>query len=192
MKVLCVDDDPFNLTFFVEATLKLEIPDLEALTAVSGKAALELLDSKRIDFMILDNKLPDISGIEVLQQCKRSHPTVEVLMVTGHASIEMAVEAMKEGARDFIEKPIRLALLHEKMLNIIDLLKRAREAEECRCAKETIEAGAQHDIWLLENGISAMKQCQDQVMGIIESGCSDSEKIERIKQEICRFKGRMC
>jgi DNA-binding NtrC family response regulator len=160
---------------------------MEVLTAVSGKDALEIAERKRIDSMILDNRLPDISGIEVLQKIKQLHPHIEVLMVTGHASIETAVEAMKAGARDYIEKPVRLALLHEKMLTIIELLKRRQEAEDYNLAKDSMEADAHRDISSLNNAITQMKQCREKVIGIIDSDRSDDDKVELIRQEISRF-----
>ncbi len=191
MKFLCVDDDPFMLQFFVEAVMKLELPDCEVVTAVSGESALQILGQKTIDVMILDKKLPDISGIEVLRRCRRIQSGIEVLVVTGHASVETAVEAMKAGARDYIEKPVRLALLHEKLLNIIELLKRGREAEEYRYAKEAVEAGAQRDIVSLEDTIGCMRSCQEKVMGILDSDRSDREKVKLVRQEISSFKKRI-
>jgi DNA-binding NtrC family response regulator len=136
MKFLCVDDDPLMLTYFTEAVRKLNLPDLEVLFASTGKEALDIAEKRRIDLVILDMRLPDISGIEVLKKIKSAQPLAEVLIVTGHASVETAVEAMRAGARDYLEKPIRLDLLHEKMRAIIELRKRVREAEEYRFAKE--------------------------------------------------------
>jgi DNA-binding NtrC family response regulator len=187
MKVLCVDDDPFMLGFFEEAVKKLGLPHLEVLSAVSGKEAIDITENMRIDFIILDIRLPDISGIEVLRKIKRSLPLTEVLMVTGHASIEMVVEAMRAGARDFIEKPVQLALLQEKIRSIIELRERVTEAEEYRFVKKTIEAGGQWEIASIEEIINSIKQCKKRVMGIIESNRSDAEKVEIIKQEIGNF-----
>jgi two-component system, NtrC family, response regulator AtoC len=184
MNILCVDDDPFMLKFFEEAVLKLELPGVEVLTAVTGQSALDIAERKQIDIVILDKKLPDISGIDVLRKIRQLRMATEVLMVTGHGSVETAVEAMNAGARDYIEKPVRLVLLHEKVLNIVELIKRGSEAEEYRHAKETIEAGAQRNITSLEQVISSMKECQQRVMGIIESPASDREKVHRIRQEI--------
>jgi DNA-binding NtrC family response regulator len=139
MIIFCVDDDPDMLTYFTEAVRKLDLPELEVLFASSGKEALDIAEKRFFDLVLLDMRLPDISGIDVLKKIKSLQPLSEVLIVTGHASVETAVEAMKAGARDYIEKPVRLKILHEKMRTSIELRKCARESEEYILAKETMK-----------------------------------------------------
>lgn len=191
MKIVCVDDDEITLRYFREAINKLDLPAVEVVMAECGKSALDAAAAGSIDLMILDNKLPDMSGLDVLRAIKRMRPATEVLMVTGYSSVESAVEAMKAGARDYIEKPVRLPLILEKIRNILELQLRKREAEEYRFAKEMMEAGAEREVTSLEEAIGAMKQCQGHVLDIIDSDRSDQEKVEMVRAEIIGF-GKGC
>lgn len=76
--------------------------------AASGYEARQILAAERFDIVITDLRLPDCSGIDLLKQIKSYHPATEVVMITGHASAETAVSAMKEGAFDYITKPINM------------------------------------------------------------------------------------
>ena len=86
-------------------SLRLKESGEAVLTANSGSRCLELLEQKEIDVVILDVKMPGMDGIETLQEVKRRHPLVEVIMLTGHGTIDTAVEGMKLGAFDFLLKP---------------------------------------------------------------------------------------
>jgi len=82
----------------------------------SGKEGLHLLTGERFDIVISDLFLPDLNGIEILTQVKQDSPHTEVILITGHASAETAVRAMKEGAFDYITKPLNI----EELRMIID------------------------------------------------------------------------
>ena len=192
MKIVCVDDDAITLKYFKEAIGRLELPGVEAVMLESGKAAVETVAATPVDLVILDNKLPDMPGLDVLRAIVKISPRTEVLMVTGYSSVETAVEAMKAGARDYIEKPVRLALLQEKIRNIVELQQREHEAEDFRFAKEMMEAGAQREVTSLEELIGAMKRCQECVLEIIDSGRGDAEKIIMIREEIAGFRKTCC
>jgi PAS domain S-box-containing protein len=77
----------------------------EALSAEGGKEGLRVLQEKPIDVMLLDLMMPGISGMEVLEHVREHHPELIVIVITGYATVELAVEAMKKGAYDFISKP---------------------------------------------------------------------------------------
>jgi DNA-binding NtrC family response regulator len=111
--VLLVDDE----VPFVEAmTKRLVKRDLDVVAAYSGPEALGLLDKKpSIEVVILDVKMPGMDGIETLREVKRKHPLVEVIMLTGHATIESAIEGMKLGAFDYLMKPSDMDLLLVKV-----------------------------------------------------------------------------
>src|SRR6266545_3390666 len=81
-----------------------------------GRDALKLLAAERFDIVITDLFLPDLNGIDILKEVKSLSPGVEVILITGHASAETAVQAMKEGAFDYITKPLNL----EELRMIID------------------------------------------------------------------------
>jgi two-component system, repressor protein LuxO len=78
---------------------------------VSGEECLEFVESKLPDLLLLDIGLPDISGLEVLQKVRERHPGLNVVMITGNASLVSAVDAMKMGAYDYIVKPVSLEKL---------------------------------------------------------------------------------
>jgi len=107
--VLLVDDE----TPFVETmTKRLTKRDLHIISAFSGAEALERLkDQENIEVIILDVKMPGMDGIETLKEIKKRHPLVEVIMLTGHATVETAIFGMKEGAFDYLMKPCDIDLL---------------------------------------------------------------------------------
>jgi len=113
-KVLLVDDE----APFVEALGKrLSKRELNVVTAFSGTEALEKLEQdSHIDVVILDVKMPGMDGIETLKAIKTKYPLVEVVMLTGHATVESAIEGMKKGALDYLMKPCDMEILMAKVL----------------------------------------------------------------------------
>ena len=184
MNILCVDDDPTILQFFIEMLKKLPLSHSEITAAMYGEQAIDIVTGRSIDLVILDLMLPDISGLEALRRIKELRPRIEVLVVTGYASAETAVAAMKAGARDYIEKPVDLVALREKMTAIINLIEREREAEEDRFAKELMEAGALRGITSPAEALVALRQYQTQIANILGSSASDAEKLQRIGEVI--------
>jgi DNA-binding NtrC family response regulator len=111
--VLLVDDEKP----FVEAmTRRLHNRDIEVVAAYSGMEALETLkDNRDIEVVVLDVKMPGMDGIDTLREIKRHHPLVEVIMLTGHATVESGIEGMKLGAYDYLMKPCEIDVLVEKV-----------------------------------------------------------------------------
>ena len=102
-KVLLVDDE----TDFVETLVKrLRKRKLEVRSASSGKQALDMLSESPSDVVVLDVKMPDMDGIETLSRIKQIDPCIEVIMLTGHANVEVAMAGMELGAFDYLMKPI--------------------------------------------------------------------------------------
>ena len=115
MKMMLVDDEER----FLSTTKKLlSRKGLDVLTAASGSDALEILRTNEVHVVILDVKMPGMDGIETLKAIKRSYPLVEVIMLTGHATVESAVEGLKSGATDYLMKPT----------DVQDLINKAEEA----------------------------------------------------------------
>lgn len=103
IRVLIVDDEED----FRETIIKrLKVRKLEACGADTGKAALDLLREKEFDVMVLDVKMPDMNGVDTLKAAKQIAPNVEVIMLTGHASMEFGMKGMQLGAFDYIMKPV--------------------------------------------------------------------------------------
>ncbi len=105
LTVLIIDDEELVLELFAKILKKEEHT---ALTANNGKDGLLLAERKRPDLVILDLKLRDISGIEVLRQIKRIDENIEVIMITGYGAIRTAKTAMRLGAYEYITKPFNV------------------------------------------------------------------------------------
>jgi DNA-binding NtrC family response regulator len=102
-KVLLVDDE---IPFVETMTKRLTKRDLDIIPAFSGNEALKRLkENDNIEVVILDVKMPGMDGIEALQEIRKRYPLVEVIMLTGHATVESAIDGMKWGAFDYLMKP---------------------------------------------------------------------------------------
>lgn len=101
--VLIVDDEK-NIRLTLSRCL--EQLELEIDTAVNGEDALKKFEAKGYNLVLLDLKMPGIDGIQVLKEITKKHPGVRVIIITAYGTIENAVEAMKLGAVDFIQKPV--------------------------------------------------------------------------------------
>ena len=114
--VLVVDDER-NIREGLRRALELD--GYTVATAADGTEALSVLATEEIDLIIADLRMPRLSGDQLLKQVVERHPTVRVIILTGHATVEVAVQAMRDGAYDFLEKPVnleRLTLLVERAL----------------------------------------------------------------------------
>lgn len=112
LKVLVVDDEADFRETIVKRLLK---RGLEATGAESGLQALEMIRARPTDVVVLDIKMPGMDGLETLTEIKKVEPLIEVILLTGHASMESGIEGMKLGAFDFILKPVSIDELMEKM-----------------------------------------------------------------------------
>ena len=110
--VLLVDDE---VPFVETMTKRLSKRQLVVVPAYSGREALEKLEKNGVDVVILDVKMPGMDGIETLREIKKAHPLVEVIMLTGHATVETAVEGMRLGAFDYLMKPCEIEELLAKV-----------------------------------------------------------------------------
>ncbi|MDJ0666423.1 MAG: response regulator [Desulfobacterales bacterium] len=103
-KILLIDDEPDILRVLA---MSLRADGYEVLTAENGEAGLAVFDAQAPDIVLVDIKMPGIGGIEVLQEIKAKETLTEVIIITGHGDVDNAVEALKYGASDFINKPVR-------------------------------------------------------------------------------------
>lgn len=116
--VLIVDDEEDFLETLIKRLNKRQV---DASGARSGEEALELLKEKTFDVVILDVKMPGgMNGIEALREIKKIQPLAEVILLTGHASVETSIEGMKLGAFDYLLKPIKLDDLLKKIAQAIE------------------------------------------------------------------------
>jgi DNA-binding NtrC family response regulator len=111
--VLLVDDE---VPFVETMTKRLAKRDLTVVSAHSGPEALTKIDQEdHVDVVILDVKMPGMDGLETLKEIKKGHPLIEVIMLTGHATIETGIEGMKLGAFDYLMKPCDIDMLLQKV-----------------------------------------------------------------------------
>jgi len=130
-RVMVVDDEVDFLDTLVK---RLNKRMLDAKGVESGEAALDLLDRERFDVVLLDVKMPGgMDGIETLREIKHLHPLTEVLLLTGHASVETSIEGMKLGAFDYLLKPMKFDELLLKLASAFE--KKAAHEKKIRDAK---------------------------------------------------------
>ena len=130
MKILLVDDEERFLTTTQKLLVK---KGIDVVTAASGAEALDLLKHKNIHVVILDVKMPGMDGNETLREIKAGFPLVEVIMLTGHATVESAIDGLKSGATDYLMKPIGIDELIQKAAEAFE--KRQHLEEKIRLAQ---------------------------------------------------------
>jgi len=113
IKVLLVDDEKEFVDTLAE---RLEVRDFVVTRAYNSDEALKGISQTEVDVVILDVLMPGKDGIETLLDIKKSKPLIEVIMLTGNATVETAIEGMKRGAYDYLRKPIDTKELIEKIV----------------------------------------------------------------------------
>lgn len=132
-RVLLVDDE----VGFLEALVKrLRRRRVDAAAAHSGRDALARLADRTPDVVVLDVKMPGMDGLATLREIKKRHPLVEVIMLTGHADVEMAMAGMEQGAFDYLVKPC----------DIDELLYKVQDAREKKAIQEAKISQVQNTI----------------------------------------------
>jgi two-component system response regulator HydG len=117
--ILIVDDDRANLTSLERIFLR---EDLEVLVAHNGKEALEILRRQQVGVCLTDLMMPGVSGLDLLRAAKKVSPETEVILMTAFGTVEKAVEAMRDGAWDFVTKPF-------KRIQIVRAVRRALDKQ---------------------------------------------------------------
>lgn len=129
IRVLVVDDDP---DFLESVSERLSNRGCVVDTALDGAMALEKIGQNLYDAIVLDLQMPKVDGMETLKRALVNKPSLQIILLTGHASVQVGVEAMRLGALDFMEKPADLDQLVEKIkegkARRIDIDDQTREA----------------------------------------------------------------
>ncbi|MCU0593824.1 MAG: response regulator, partial [Desulfobacterales bacterium] len=102
IRVLLVDDEE---RFVLNLAKLLRGRGFDVATALDGAAGVAAVENNPIDVVLLDVKMPGMDGIEALRKIKEASPDAEVIMLTGHANVDTGIEAMREGALDYLMKP---------------------------------------------------------------------------------------
>jgi len=118
-QILVVDDEA---TIRTGITQVLERQGMQVAAAATGQEALEILAARPLGIVLLDIKLPDLDGVEILKHIRLEHPDTEVIMITGYPTIQGAVECIRHGAMDYLVKPFRLDDLEVLIATAQDLL----------------------------------------------------------------------
>lgn len=121
--ILFVDDDPITLKF-AEAFLK----DWDVVFTDSGEKALELIETKNIQIIITDIKMPNMDGLTLLKKIKQIHGTIQVIVITQTSELDNLVTALAEGANDFLIKPLDKASLEQALTNTFKKINRWKKA----------------------------------------------------------------
>lgn len=137
MKVLLVDDEP---RFLVSMSKLLRKQDYNITTAQSGAEALKIMEKQRFDAVVVDVKMPGMNGIEFTRKIKSLFPLTEVVFLTAHATLDLAIEGIRLGAFEFLLKPCSVEQLIDKLKLVqekIGLRKaKIREMEKLRNSKD--------------------------------------------------------
>jgi DNA-binding NtrC family response regulator len=138
-RVLLVDDEKDFLDVLIR---RLSKRDLKVDGVSSGEDALQYLQGRPIDVAVLDVKMPGMDGLTLLREIKKLNPLIEVIMLTGHASLEVALEGMRSGAFDYLMKP---AEINELLYKIQDAhrAKTIQEEKIARLEREQEQQGSE-------------------------------------------------
>ena len=115
--VILIIDDEETLSYFLKESLRQEY---EVLLAPTGRRGLEEFENNPVDLVLLDLKLPDLDGLDILRYIRAGESKIPVIVLTGHAEVASAVEAMRLGAYDYLEKPLDVGVLKERIAQALE------------------------------------------------------------------------
>ena len=129
IRVLIVDDDEAHAEALVDG---LETENCVCRMAHSGRAGIELMEESTFDAVLTDLVMHDVGGLQVLEEARRLQPEAVVLLITGHGSVETAVDAMRLGAADYLTKPVRISELRTRLQRALETGRLKRTNRELR------------------------------------------------------------
>ncbi len=157
IKILVIEDEELQRLELLDF---LKESGFDVLAAASGKEAIEQLGSERIDIAIIDRRLPDYDGVELLKVLRSMDPTIDAVIVTAYGTIDTAVAAIKAGAYDYITKPIDV---EELLLRIDHIVEKRRMETELQILKEELSERYSFEI-VIESPV--MKRIMDTVQRV--------------------------
>ena len=174
LKILIVDDDPVTLKLLEK---KLKKADYEVETAKNGIEAVQLISKKYYDVVLTDLMMPGgVDGIGVLEAVKERYSRTEVILITAFASVENAVEAMKKGAADYLQKPINFDEVFLRLDKISNLKKLVKDADDLREAMDVTEYNAARTIQELEMMVSKLDGKLAEINSVLAKQNIDTKK----------------
>jgi len=165
LKILVVDDDPVTRTLLQKRLAK---EGYEVLTANDGVTAVERIANEFYDVILTDLMMPGgVDGIAVLEMAKKKNIKTEVILITAHASLDNAIEAMKKGAADYLQKPINLDELIMRLQKIGNLKMLLKNACDLRDAMDATEQASAQTIQTLELAVAELEARVTEIRSIL-------------------------
>src|SRR5262245_23320382 len=127
LRVLIIDDEKPHAEAVAESLARV---GYECVIATSGKAGADKIDKEDFDVVLTDLRMQDLDGMELLRKAKKELPDAEVVLITGYGDVKTAVEAMKEGAFDYVTKPVDMGELRAIVDKASERLRLARANRE--------------------------------------------------------------
>ena len=194
IRVLMIDDE-LDLMAALQKHLTME--GMYVVSASSGAEALSILKNESFDVAVLDIKLPDIDGVTLLLQLKQAEPTLEVVMLTGFASVETAITSMKLGAYDYLTKPCKISELssvifkaHEKKMLKVKTLVLEEHMHRMRVRDDFVGKSKQMD--KVRNLISLVAASNTPVLILGETGTGKELAARAIHDSSVRGRKPVC
>ena len=161
-KILIVEDDPHMGALIASILARL---DAEVVVTKKAQSALDCLESEEVAVVVTDLKMPSIDGIEVLKFAKKCNAFTQVIMITGYATVESAVEALKSGAYDYLRKPFEPEELH----HVVE-----RALEHFRLSQENLKLRAKNVLYEESYGLIGQSSAMEKVRRMIDV-CGDND-----------------
>ena len=173
LKLLVVDDDPVNRTL---VSRRLEAMGFQVEVANDGAEGLDKVSQDHFDVIISDLVMPGpVDGLTLLDMCSARRPMPQVILMTAHASVDTAVEAMKKGAADYLQKPINFEELAVRLKKIAVMGSLAKDANDLREAIEATETHAAESMRALEGLVEDARTVCTQAREILADGGGEAE-----------------
>jgi two-component system response regulator AtoC len=185
-RILIVDDEE-TLCYFLKESL--EEKGYQALAAHTARDGLDLLMRQQIDLVLLDLKLPDGDGLNVLYEIRKVDSDLPVIVLTGHAAVESAVQAMKLGAYDYLEKPINLSELHITAAKALESQAMRQEIQRLRSQQDRNHEFIVGDSKQMQNVMRLIERVAPSKASVLILGESGTGK-EVVAQAIHRMSPR--
>jgi DNA-binding NtrC family response regulator len=156
-KILIVEDDPHMGALIANVLSRL---DAAVVTTKKAQSALDCLESEEVAVVVTDLKMPTIDGVEVLKFAKKCNALTQVIMITGYATVESAVEALKSGAYDYLRKPFE----PEELRHVVE-----RALEHFRLSQENLKLRAKNALYEDSYGLIGQSPAMEKVRSMIDS-----------------------
>jgi DNA-binding NtrC family response regulator len=171
--ILVVDDSPGTLEVLQR---NLTAEGYITYTAACAMEALKLLEGTPVDLVITDLKMPKISGIDVIRHIRENYRNTEVMMITGYATVENAVEAVKSGAEEYLSKPFTDDELFAAVRRVLDKLKQRRQARLAPAQKLEVAYGLIGESQAMQKVFTTIRKASSTSATVLITGESGSGK----------------